>query len=57
MKFLVDAQLPKKLLLVTIGNIKNRQLFDIFRANIVEIERLFETCGYVESTNNNLIGH
>lgn len=48
---------PKQLLLITIGNIKNRQLFDIFRSNIVEIERLFETCDFVELSNDNLIGH
>jgi predicted nuclease of predicted toxin-antitoxin system len=48
---------PKKLLLITTGNIKNRKLFDLIRPNILIITNLFETCNYVEMTNDGIIGH
>jgi predicted nuclease of predicted toxin-antitoxin system len=48
---------PKKLLLVTTGNLKNRALFDLFRANALIIRNLFESCNYVEMTNDSIIGH
>ena len=48
---------PKKLLLLTTGNIKNRALFDLFRNNASKIKGLFETCKYVEMTNDSIIGH
>lgn len=48
---------PKKLLLITTGNLKNRALFDLFRANVLILRNLFETCNYVEMTNENIIGH
>lgn len=67
MKFLVDAQLPvklceilrqpKKLLLITTGNIRNRRLFDLIRANAQTIHNLFNSCSYVEMANDSIIGH
>ena len=48
---------PKRLLLITTGNIKNRKLFDLIRDNILVITNLFETCNYVELTNDGIIGH
>jgi len=50
-------QNPKKLLLITTGNIKNRELFDLIRINATTIKDLFETCNYVELTNDSIIGH
>lgn len=48
---------PKKLLLITTGNMKNRRLFDLFRNNALIIKNLFKTCNYVEMTNDGIIGH
>lgn len=48
---------PEKLLLITTGNIKNRQLFDLFRDHALAINVLFDTCHYVELANDGLIGH
>ena len=48
---------PKKLLLITTGNIKNRQLFDLMRKNGPVIKNLFETCNFVEMTNDGIIAH
>jgi len=48
---------PKKLLLITTGNIKNKDLFNIFRNNKVNFENLFNNCNYVELNINGLIGH
>lgn len=48
---------PKKLLLITTGNIKNKDLFNIFRNNIINFKTLFDNCNYVELNNNGLIGH
>jgi predicted nuclease of predicted toxin-antitoxin system len=48
---------PKKLLLITTGNIKNSGLFDLVRANASMIKGLFESCNYVELTIDSIIGH
>lgn len=48
---------PKKLLLLTTGNIKNRALFTLIRNNALVIKTLFETCNYVEMTNDSIIAH
>lgn len=48
---------PKKLLLLTTGNIKNKALFDLIRNNAFKIKSLFETCRYVEVANDSIIGH
>lgn len=39
---------PSKLLLITIGNTKNRILFDSIRDNIVLIKSLFENYNFLE---------
>jgi predicted nuclease of predicted toxin-antitoxin system len=48
---------PKKLMLLTTGNIKNRELFDLIRANASIIKEMFIDCNYVEVSNNSIIGH
>ncbi len=50
-------QQPKRLLLITTGNIKNRRLFELVRANAQTISNLFNSCNYVEMTNEGIIGH
>lgn len=48
---------PQKLLILTTGNIKNRRLFDLIRANGLLIKNLFSSCPYVELSNEGIIGH
>ena len=48
---------PEKLLLITTGNMKNRQLFDLIRKHADNIRQLFAACNYVELNNDGLIGH
>jgi predicted nuclease of predicted toxin-antitoxin system len=48
---------PKKLLLVTTGNIKNRKLLDLFRLNIKTITELFEHNNLLELNNDQIIVH
>ncbi|ADB40492.1 DUF5615 family PIN-like protein [Spirosoma linguale] len=48
---------PPRLLLVTTGNIKNRQLLDLFRNNIAMIDELFLVHAFIELTNNDYIVH
>lgn len=48
---------PKRLLLITPGNIKNKELFNLIRANILHLQNLFTSCNFIELTNNGLIGH
>jgi predicted nuclease of predicted toxin-antitoxin system len=48
---------PKKLLLIGTGNIKNRQLLDLFRKNFQEIIILFSFCEMVEMNNDDLIAY
>lgn len=48
---------PSKLLLVTTGNIKNRDLFEMININLEVIVRLFKTCEYIEVSNSGIIGH
>jgi len=47
---------PKKLLIVTTGNIKNKQMFELWENNFELIIKLFETCNLVELSNNYVIG-
>jgi len=46
-----------KLLLVTTGNLKNRQLFDLFRANILLIQNALSRSNFVELNNKGIIEH
>lgn len=48
---------PVKLLLVTTGNTKNRQLFDLFRQNIGIIKATFERGNFLELSNRGFITH
>jgi predicted nuclease of predicted toxin-antitoxin system len=48
-------KIPKKLLIVTTGNIKNRQLLDLWRSNWELIIRLFETRNLVELSKEDVI--
>lgn len=48
---------PAKLLIITTGNLKNRQLLNLFRENIPEIIRLFDQHNLIELTNEDIIVH
>lgn len=48
---------PKKLLLITTGNIKNKELLKLIRNNIINLQNLFKTSNYVELNNKGMIGH
>lgn len=50
-------QSPKRLLLISTGNIKNRQLLDLFRKNFQQIVGMFSYCNLVEMDNTELIAH
>ena len=50
-------QSPKKLLLITIGNIKNKMLFDIFRQHMKRIDQLYKRYDFIELGNNGLNTH
>ena len=47
---------PQKLLIVTTGNIKNKQLFELLARNWQLICNLFQTCNLVEINNDTIIG-
>ncbi len=48
---------PTKLLLVSTGNIKNKQLLDIFRRNHLQLSELFETVNFIEMNSNGIASH
>jgi predicted nuclease of predicted toxin-antitoxin system len=48
---------PSKLLLVSTGNIKNKQLLDIFRKNHLQLHELFKTANFVEINSNGVASH
>jgi len=48
---------PNKLFLITTGNIKNRQLFDLIRENTLIIKNILTSCKFIELTNDGIIGH
>ena len=48
---------PSKLLLVSTGNIKNKQLLYIFRKNHVQLHELFKTANFVEINSNGIASH
>jgi predicted nuclease of predicted toxin-antitoxin system len=48
--------IPEKLLIITTGNIRNRQLFALFTHNWDVIVELFRTCRFVEMNNHYLMG-
>ncbi len=48
---------PRKLLFVNTGNIKNRQLLDLFRKNHLLIFTLFNTLNFVELNRDGIVSH
>jgi predicted nuclease of predicted toxin-antitoxin system len=48
---------PNKLFLISTGNIKNKALIDLFKRNLSQIVKLFETCSMVEMDNLDIVGH
>ena len=48
---------PKKLFLITTGNLKNRQLFDLFRNNALIIKNALNKSSFVELSNEGIIEH
>jgi predicted nuclease of predicted toxin-antitoxin system len=48
---------PNKLLLVTTGNIKNKDLITLFELNLRELLFLFENYSFVEMSNTEIIIH
>jgi predicted nuclease of predicted toxin-antitoxin system len=54
--FLIKQE-PYKLLLITTGNISNKQIEQIFRQNIAEIVELFMNSDFLEMTRDSLIIH
>lgn len=48
---------PTKLLLVSTGNIKNKQLLDFFRRNHLQLSELFETVNFIEINCNGIASH
>lgn len=49
--------IPKKLLVISTGNIKNRELYNLFSKNISKIVSLFETSNLIEMDNDDIITH
>ena len=49
-------KIPAKLMIITTGNIKNRNLFDLLLVNWELIIHLLETCNLVELSNNYITG-
>jgi len=49
--------IPERLLLITTGNIRNKELYDLFANNLHQIIELFAACSCVEMDNTNIIGH
>ena len=47
---------PKKLLLITTGNIANKVFFSLIQTRLQKIVELFETCHLVEISNTEIIG-
>jgi predicted nuclease of predicted toxin-antitoxin system len=48
---------PYKLLLVSTGNIGNRELLELFQARSSHLARLFETCAFLELTRDFIVIH
>lgn len=48
---------PKKLFLITTGNLKNRQLFDLFRNNSLIIKNALDRSSLVKLSNKGITEH
>jgi predicted nuclease of predicted toxin-antitoxin system len=51
----IIRRIPEKLLIITTGNIKNKQLFALWRRNLDLIIYLFEEHNLVEMSNDDVI--
>jgi len=49
--------IPEKLLFISTGNIRNKELFNLFANNLHQTIETLATCNYVEMDNTNIIGH
>ena len=49
--------IPEKLLLISTGNIRNKELFHLFANNLHQIIEMFATCKCIEMDNTDIIGH
>jgi predicted nuclease of predicted toxin-antitoxin system len=48
---------PKKLFLITTGNLKNKQFFNLFRNNALIIKNALNRSSFVELSNEGIIEH
>jgi len=48
---------PNKLFLITTGNLKNKQLFDLFRNNFLIIKNALNRSNFVELNNEGITEH
>lgn len=48
---------PEKLLLISTGNIRNKELYNLFANNLPQIISLLQNCNCVELDNTDIIGH
>ena len=48
-------KLPKRILIITTGNIKNKQLYDLWRSNWELIIDLFATCSFIELSDDEVV--
>jgi predicted nuclease of predicted toxin-antitoxin system len=48
---------PRQLLLISTGNIINKELFNLFEKNLDMIVAYFETYNFLELANNELFAH
>lgn len=49
--------IPKKLLLISTGNISNKSLLKIFEDNFANTVKLFQTYSLIEITNEQILAH
>jgi len=57
LKLIILEDKPKKLLMITTGNIINKELLDLFELNFETALRLFNSFDVVEMNNDFVIGH
>ena len=49
--------IPKKLFIITTGNIKNKQLLSLLNENWDKIIEMFKSCDLIEMNNSSIIGY
>lgn len=57
LKLIILQDKPKKLLMITTGNIINRELLELFELNFNTALKLFNSFDVVEMNNDFVIGH